>query len=114
MSADELLADLDEMSDVEVMGDDDLEEADVGLVLEGGVRPADELQAEDVQQMELKGIEDVTKVAKLEGSRRMADILKVNSSIHVSHPKRIHSPLRKWKNIKPTQVLRSQWPCRPT
>lgn len=47
------------------------------LVLEGGVRPADELDAEDVQQMELGGIEDVTKIAKLEGSKRMTEILKV-------------------------------------
>src|SRR6266540_3009452 len=39
------------------------------LVLEGGVKPADELDAEDVQRMELGAIEDVTKVAKLEGSK---------------------------------------------
>ena len=48
-----------------------------GLVLEGGVKPADELDAEDVQRMELGGIEDVSKIAKLEGSKRMSDILKV-------------------------------------
>lgn len=48
-----------------------------GLVLEGGIKPADELDAEDVQQMELGRIEDVGKIAKLEGSKRMADILKV-------------------------------------
>ncbi|ETW84547.1 hypothetical protein HETIRDRAFT_473222 [Heterobasidion irregulare TC 32-1] len=47
-----------------------------GLVLEGGVKPAEELDAEEVQRMELGGIDDVTKVAKLEGSKRMADILK--------------------------------------
>ena len=47
------------------------------LVLEGGVKPADELDADDVQRMELGAIEDVTKVAKLEGSKRMNDILKV-------------------------------------
>ncbi|KJA30129.1 hypothetical protein HYPSUDRAFT_60970 [Hypholoma sublateritium FD-334 SS-4] len=47
-----------------------------GLVLEGGVKPADELDAEDVQRMELGGIEDVSKVAKLEGSKRMNEILK--------------------------------------
>ncbi|GLB33641.1 putative nop domain-containing protein [Lyophyllum shimeji] len=46
-----------------------------GLVLEGGVKPAEELDAEDVQQMELGGIADVTKVAKLEGSKKMIDIL---------------------------------------
>lgn len=48
-----------------------------GLVLEGGVRPAEELDAEDVQRMELGGVEDVRDIAKLEGSKRMADILKV-------------------------------------
>ncbi|KAF7981637.1 hypothetical protein HWV62_32732 [Athelia sp. TMB] len=47
-----------------------------GLVLEGGIKPADELSAEDVQQMELGGVEDVKKIAKLDGSKRMADILK--------------------------------------
>lgn len=52
-----------------------------GLVLEGGIKPADELDAEDVQQMELGGVEDVGKIAKLEGSKRMADILKVQSSV---------------------------------
>lgn len=48
-----------------------------GLVLEGGVKPAEELDAEDVQQMELGNIADVGKIAKLEGSKRMVDILKV-------------------------------------
>ncbi|KAF9484013.1 Nop domain-containing protein [Pholiota conissans] len=47
-----------------------------GLVLEGGVKPADELDAEDVQRMELGGIEDVSKIAKLEGSKRMSEVLK--------------------------------------
>ncbi|KIM45973.1 hypothetical protein M413DRAFT_441032 [Hebeloma cylindrosporum] len=46
-----------------------------GLVLEGGIKPADELDAEDVQRMELGAIQDVTKIAKLEGSKRMSDIL---------------------------------------
>ncbi|KAJ6629151.1 hypothetical protein B0H10DRAFT_2160619 [Mycena sp. CBHHK59/15] len=46
-----------------------------GLVLPGGVKPADELDAEDVQQMELSGVEDVSKIAKLDGSKRMMDIL---------------------------------------
>ncbi|KAI0092439.1 Nop domain-containing protein [Irpex rosettiformis] len=46
------------------------------LVLEGGVRPAEELDAEEVQRMELGNVEDVRKVAKLYGSKRMNDILK--------------------------------------
>ncbi|CAK5263073.1 unnamed protein product, partial [Mycena citricolor] len=67
--------DLDEdMLDVE--GEEAAEgEQAVGLVLPGGVKPADELDAEDVQQMELGNIEDVTKVARLEGTKRMSDIL---------------------------------------
>ncbi|KDQ29159.1 hypothetical protein PLEOSDRAFT_1055122 [Pleurotus ostreatus PC15] len=65
--ADELLADLDgEQAQTEVGG----------LVLDGGVKPADELDAEDVQQMELGDIEDVSAIAKLEGSKRMNDIIK--------------------------------------
>lgn len=48
-----------------------------GLVLEGGIKPADELDAEDVRQMELGRVEDVKKIAKLDGSKRMTDILKV-------------------------------------
>ena len=71
-------AEMSEMSE----GEDEEEGGDGqqqvgGLVLEGGIKPADELDAEDVQQMELGGIEDVGKIAKLEGSKRMADILKV-------------------------------------
>lgn len=50
-----------------------------GLVLEGGVKPAEELDAEDVQQMDLGAIEDVGSIAKLEGSKKMSDILKVSS-----------------------------------
>ncbi|KAN0097749.1 hypothetical protein V8E55_002195 [Tylopilus felleus] len=47
-----------------------------GLVLEGGVKPAEELDAEDVQQMDLGAIEDVSSIARLEGSKKMTDILK--------------------------------------
>lgn len=68
-------------------GEDGKEE--VGLVLEGGVKPADELDAEDVQQMELGGVEDVKKIAKLDGSKRMGDILKVRSSYFYYHIFRI-------------------------
>ena len=68
----------------EEMGEEEAAGKEVGsLVLEGGVRPADELDAEDVQQMELGGIEDVTKIAKLEGSKRMSDILKVLFPIYL-------------------------------
>ena len=47
------------------------------LVLDGGIKPAEELDAEEVQRMELGKVEDVRKVAKLYGSKRMNDIVKV-------------------------------------
>ena len=53
------------------------------LVLEGGIKPAEELDLEDVQRMELGAIEDVNKIAKLEGSKRMSDILKVRSPFSI-------------------------------
>ena len=58
-------------------------EQQAGLVLEGGMRPAEELDADDVQQMELGGVEDVSKIAKLYGSKRMNDILKVRQSLGI-------------------------------
>lgn len=73
-------------SDAEMSDADDVEAPDEeaegkarggGLVLDGGVKPAEELDAEDVQLMELGRVEDVKEVAKLEGSKRMNDILKV-------------------------------------
>ncbi|KAF5370129.1 hypothetical protein D9758_001208 [Tetrapyrgos nigripes] len=63
----------DEMSEPEETENDT---AQAGLILEGGIKPADELDAEDVQAMDLAGVEDVGKVAKLEGSKKMTDILK--------------------------------------
>ncbi|KAJ3575160.1 hypothetical protein NP233_g1270 [Leucocoprinus birnbaumii] len=69
----ETLGSDDEMSEE---GGEEEEEEQGGLVLEGGVKPADELDAEDVQQMELGGIDDISKIAKLEGSKRMMDVIK--------------------------------------
>ncbi|TFK43363.1 hypothetical protein BDQ12DRAFT_622277 [Crucibulum laeve] len=67
----------DEMSEEEEEGEGGDEQQEIGgLVLEGGVKPAEELDADDVQQMELGAVEDVGKIAKLEGSKRMVDILK--------------------------------------
>ncbi|KAI9574979.1 hypothetical protein HD554DRAFT_2051582 [Boletus coccyginus] len=71
--------------DIDMSGDEGEpeEEEDVAgegsggsLVLEGGVRPAEELDAEDVQQMDLGAVEDVDSIAKLEGSKKMSEILK--------------------------------------
>ena len=44
------------------------------------MKPAEELDAEEVQRMELGAVEDVRKVAKLEGGKRMNDILKASST----------------------------------
>jgi U4/U6 small nuclear ribonucleoprotein PRP31 len=66
-----------EVSEEDEEGGEDHKQEVGGLVLEGGIKPADELDAEDVQQMELGSIEDVRKIAKLDGSKRMTDILKV-------------------------------------
>ncbi|KAI0265148.1 hypothetical protein BC834DRAFT_880297 [Gloeopeniophorella convolvens] len=70
-------------SDADMSGDEDAEggagaaeEGEAGLVLEGGVRPAEELDAEEVQRMELGAVDDVRKVARLEGSKRMTEIIK--------------------------------------
>jgi U4/U6 small nuclear ribonucleoprotein PRP31 len=67
----------DEMSDYEEQEEGADQQEIGGLVLEGGVKPAEELDAEEVQRMELGGIADVSKIAKLEGSKKMVDILKV-------------------------------------
>ncbi|KAF8211302.1 hypothetical protein K438DRAFT_1807082 [Mycena galopus ATCC 62051] len=63
------------MTDEEAGEGEDAQQEIGGLVLPGGMKPADELDVEDVQQMELSGIEDVSKIAKLDGSKRMTDIL---------------------------------------
>lgn len=66
----------DEIADDEA-GDTGENQGAEGMVLAGGIRPAEELDAEDVQAMDLGGIADVSKIAKLGGSKRMLDILKV-------------------------------------
>ena len=67
----------DQMSGLDEQERGDEEQEIEGLVLEGVVKPAEELDVEEVQRMELGGIADVSKVAKLEGSKKMIDILKV-------------------------------------
>ncbi|KAK7049672.1 U4/U6-U5 snRNP complex subunit prp31 [Paramarasmius palmivorus] len=73
-AVDDLDEEMDEAGNEE--GNEEGEQEIGSLVLPGGVKPAEELDAEDVQQMDLGSIEDVSKIAKLEGSKRMADILK--------------------------------------
>ena len=50
---------------------------DVMGVMAVGVRPAEQLDAEAAERMELGTVEDVSKVAKLYGSKRMRDIVNV-------------------------------------
>jgi U4/U6 small nuclear ribonucleoprotein PRP31 len=69
-----------DMSDDEGAAEGEEAAAQGGLVLTGGVKPAEELDAEDVQQMELGAIEDVTSVAKLESGKRMTETLRVGHS----------------------------------
>jgi len=74
-------------SDDEMEDDDEEQDGNTGsggLVMPGGVKPADELDQEDVDQMELGLVEDVRSIAKLEGSKRMSDILQV-CTIHFAH-----------------------------
>lgn len=69
----------DDEDEDENMSDDDAAAGGGGLVLEGGVNPAEELDQDAVDEMELGAVTDVRSVAKLEGSKRMSDILKVNT-----------------------------------
>ena len=49
---------------------------------EGGVRPAQELDADDVAQMQLKNIKDVSSVARLAGSKTFREVLQVGGQIY--------------------------------
>lgn len=104
-------ADEDEdMSDQEG-GEEEGKTAVGGLVLEGGIRPAEELDAEEVQRMELGGIEDVRKIAKLEGSKRMSDILKVCRRNNIGSCFRLlicRLFVRKLKSTRQTRVHRNR------
>jgi len=63
--------------------EDDAMEGEVGagFVPEGGVRPADELDAEDVENTDLTNVEDVNKVSKLVSGKRLREVVEVR---HVS------------------------------
>ena len=52
------------------------EERDVALP-EGGIRPAEELDADDVAQMQLKDVKDVSSVARLAGSKHFREVIQV-------------------------------------
>src|SRR5258706_15199030 len=67
----------EEMSDAEAEVTAGSNALDTMGVMAGGVRPAEQLDAEAVERMELGTVEDVSKVAKLYGSKRMRDIVNV-------------------------------------
>ena len=69
---------LKEEDEDEDMSDGEDMEGKGGLVLEGGIKPPEELGEAEANEMQLGAVKDVRSVAKLEGSRRMTDILKVN------------------------------------
>lgn len=105
-------ADEDEVSHGEEQDEEEEGGKAIGsLVLEGGVRPADELDAEDVQQMELGGIDDVNKIAKLESGKRMNDILKVrnNFAIECTSIRSFIPNYRKLRSTKPVRATLQQW-----
>ncbi len=144
--ADELMADLDGLSDTGddynddepeqggpsngpkrkataddgAISEDDEEEnggegdGTAGMVLEGGVKPAEELDAEEVQRMDLGSVDDVRTVARLEGSRRMAEILGVRFFISGSMLTLTPILLRKLKSTKPARHRERPCPCQCT
>lgn len=70
--------------DDEMSADEDEAEEEPTADMEGGLAPggipaAREMDVEEVESMDLGGIEDVRNVAKLEGSRKMTDTLQVSS-----------------------------------
>jgi U4/U6 small nuclear ribonucleoprotein PRP31 len=77
-----------------------------GLVLAGGIKPAEEFDAEDVEQMQLQKVEDVTKIAKLEGSKKMTDTFKVRPQTQPVAGADMSS--RKLRNTRPNPVWLSQ------
>lgn len=76
-----LLDDLEDDDDLDG-GDGDLKMEDgtsaAGYVPEGGVRPADELDQDEVNRTDLAGIEDVAKVAKLMTGKKLKEVLEVS------------------------------------
>ena len=52
--------------------------ARLGFVPEGGVRPADELDEEEVEKADMTGIADVGSVAKLIGGKKLKEVLAVS------------------------------------
>ena len=76
----------DDEDDIVVKQEEEDEEGDIpmGYVPEGGVRPAEELDAEQVEQSDLTDIKDVSKVAKLMTGTKLKEVLAVGHTIHIS------------------------------
>lgn len=70
----------EEMSDTEEGVTTGSNALDAMGVMAGGVRPAEQLDAEAVERMELGTVEDISKVARLYGSKRMREIVNVRSN----------------------------------
>jgi U4/U6 small nuclear ribonucleoprotein PRP31 len=74
----------EEMSDAEAEVTAGPNALDAMGVMAGGVRPAEQLDTEAVERMELGAVGDVSTVAKLYGSKRMREIVNVcQSSIQI-------------------------------
>ena len=71
--------------DLQMNGEEEEEDGQgdvsMGFVPEGGVRPAEELDAEEVEQSDLTGVEDVGKVAKLMMGTKLPEVLAVCQSL---------------------------------
>lgn len=74
----------DDGDDDDAMDDDEQiprvkEEEQEAALPEGGIRPAEELDADDVAQMQLKDVKDVSSVARLAGSKHFREVIQVSS-----------------------------------
>lgn len=69
---------MDEDTDEDEDGVQVKEEEMEMVIPEGGVRPADELDEDDVAKMQLKNVRDVSSVAKLAGSKVFKEVLQVS------------------------------------
>lgn len=89
-------------------GDEDVEmeggAVPAGYVPEGGVKPAEELDEEEVEKVDLSDVTDVGKVAKLHTGKRLKEVLEVSNSACNEFKERWKSGSRE---IRPLGELRS-------
>lgn len=91
----------EEMSDAEKEVTEGPNKLDDRGVMPGGVQPAEQLDPSAVQRMELGGVADVSKVAKLYGSKKMNEIIKVSVKGRQLYNWRLHSHSRRKSIIIP-------------